>query len=257
MTLFVSPDDAPTSAASTSSTSRPEPSSTTVSRCASPSRETMSTTSVSPSRAGPVAGGDELRDRLAQRVELLHDELLGHLGLGPADLELRPVDDVDLRLHRHGRRELPVAVLRGRELVVVLRLRDGPDARPRGGVPEPAADVAVDRLGHDPLLAETLLEHGIGTLPGRKPGIFTDSARSDVACSTAWWTSWAGTSTFSRTVSPPSSSTCAVIGPFKQRPRGPSRALAPARRRAARSRRAARGPARSTSTPDRRAAQST
>ena len=26
---------------------------------------------------------------------------------------------------------------------------------------------------------------GIGTLPGRKPGIFTDEARSEVACSTA------------------------------------------------------------------------
>ena len=104
----------------------------------------------------PLAGGDELGDRLAQRLELLGDELLGHLGVGPADLELGPVDDVDLRLHGHGRGELPVRLVAGGELVVVLRLRDGADARAGGGVPEPAADVAVDRLGHDPLLAEPL-----------------------------------------------------------------------------------------------------
>ena len=107
---------------------------------------------------GPVAGGHELGDGLAQRLELLGDELLRHLGLGLADLELGPVDDVDLRLHGHGRGELPVRLVIGRELVVVLRLRDGPDARARGRVPEPAADVAVDRLGHDPLLAEPLGE---------------------------------------------------------------------------------------------------
>ena len=156
MTVFVSPAEAPTSAASTSSTSRPEPSSTTVSRCASPSGETMSTTSVSPFLRRPLAGGHELGDRLAQRLELLRDQLLRHLGVGLADLELGPVDDVDLRLHGHGRGELPVGLVPGRQLVVVLRLRDRPDPRAGGGVPEPAADVAVDRLGHDPLLAEPL-----------------------------------------------------------------------------------------------------
>ena len=111
---------------------------------------------MSPSCAGRSLGGDELGDRLAQRLELLRDELLGHLGVGLADLELGPVDDVDLRLHGHGRGELPVRLVAGRELVVVLRLRDRADARAGGGVPEPAADVAVDRLGHDPLLAEPL-----------------------------------------------------------------------------------------------------
>ena len=58
---------------------------------------------------GPVPGGHELGDGLAQRLELLRDELLRHLGLGLADLELGPVDDVDLRLYGHGRGELPVA----------------------------------------------------------------------------------------------------------------------------------------------------
>ena len=36
----------------------------------------------------PVLGGDELGDRLAQRLELLRDELLRHLGVRPPDLEL-------------------------------------------------------------------------------------------------------------------------------------------------------------------------
>ena len=119
----------------------------------------MSTTSVSPSRAGRSVGGDELGDGVAQRLELLRDELLGHLGLGPADLELSPVDDLDLGLHGHGRLEPPGGAVLGREVVLVLRLRDGTDAGASGGVPEPAGDVAVDRLRVDPLLAEPLYEH--------------------------------------------------------------------------------------------------
>src|SRR5215212_9874471 len=43
-----------------------------------------------------------------------------------------------------------------------------------------------------------------------------DAARSDAACSTAWWTSPAGTSTVSRTRSPSSCSTCVCIGPLNQ-----------------------------------------
>src|SRR4051812_23035377 len=51
-----------------------------------------------------------------------------------------------------------------------------------------------------------------GTLPARKPGILTRSARSWVACSTAWCTSLAGTSTVRRTRSPSSCSSWASIG---------------------------------------------
>ena len=108
---------------------------------------------------GAVLGGHELGDRLAQRLELLGDELLGHLGVRLADLERRPVDDVDLRLHGHRRREPPGGFVLGRQLVVELRLRDRPDPRSGGRVPEPAADVAVDRLGVDALLAEPLQQH--------------------------------------------------------------------------------------------------
>src|SRR5205814_310079 len=52
----------------------------------------------------------------------------------------------------------------------------------------------------------------IGTLPGRKPGTFTRPARSCVACSIAWLTSPAGTSTVSLTRSSASCSTWACIG---------------------------------------------
>src|SRR5436190_10332357 len=58
---------------------------------------------------------------------------------------------------------------------------------------------------------------GIGTLPLRKPGILTLSARSDAACSTAWWTSACGTSTVSRTLLSGSSSTWALTEPLDQR----------------------------------------
>src|SRR3954464_5864560 len=57
---------------------------------------------------------------------------------------------------------------------------------------------------------------GIGTLPLRKPGIRTVRARSEAACSTAWCTSCAGTSTVSLTLSSASSSTWGAIGALNQ-----------------------------------------
>ena len=108
---------------------------------------------------GPVLDGGELGDGLAQRFELLVDELLRHLGLGVGHLELRPVGRLGLRLDRDGRGELEVAVLRARQLVVVLGRRDRADVRRRGGVHEPAADVALDRLGEDALAADPRLQH--------------------------------------------------------------------------------------------------
>ena len=45
------------------------------------------------------------------------------------------------------------------QLEIVLRLRDRAHARLRRGVPEPAADVALDRLRHQPLAADLLHEH--------------------------------------------------------------------------------------------------
>src|SRR5438132_5926758 len=57
---------------------------------------------------------------------------------------------------------------------------------------------------------------GIGTFPLRKPGILTVSARSDAACSTAWWTSARDTSTVIRTLLSGSSSTWVGIEPLEQ-----------------------------------------
>ncbi len=112
---------------------------------------------VAVARGAPL-GGDQLRNGLAQRLELLLDELGRHLRLGPRHLEPDPVHDLDLRLHGHRRDEVPFGIVGARQLVVVLGLRDRPDARPGSRVPEPAGDVAVDGLGVDALLAEPLDE---------------------------------------------------------------------------------------------------
>src|SRR5438874_3002995 len=64
-------------------------------------------------------------------------------------------------------------------------------------------------------LPTRLTRSGIGTLPLRKPGIRTLAARSLAACSTAWWTSCAGTWTVSLTLSSPTfSTTFAIAGPL-------------------------------------------
>src|SRR5947208_395879 len=57
---------------------------------------------------------------------------------------------------------------------------------------------------------------GIGTLPLRNPGMRTDCARSVAACSTAWCTSCAGTSTVSLTLFSASSSTFAICKALNQ-----------------------------------------
>ncbi len=90
--------------------------------------------------------GDELCDRGAQRLQLALDELLGHLGVRRGHLEPAPVGHFGGRLHGDLGGEAEGLVLGGRHVVVELRLRDGPDARVLGCVPEPAADVALDRL---------------------------------------------------------------------------------------------------------------
>ncbi len=59
-------------------------------------------------------------------------------------------------------------------------------------------------------------ETGAGIFPLRKPGIFTLSDRSDIACSTAWRTWSDETSTVRRTRFSPRFSTAVGIGPFNQ-----------------------------------------
>ena len=52
-----------------------------------------------------------------------------------------------------------------RQLVLVLGQRDGIHPRARGGVPEPTADVALDRLRHQPFATDALQEHLARHLP--------------------------------------------------------------------------------------------
>jgi hypothetical protein len=101
----------------------------------------------------------ELSDRLAQRLELLVDELLGHLRLREGHLKLRPVRGLGLRLHGDRGGELKLVVLRARQFVVVLGRGNGPDACAGRCVQEPAADVALDRLAEDPLAPDARLQH--------------------------------------------------------------------------------------------------
>ena len=91
-------------------------------------------------------------------LELGVDRLGRHLRLVPRHLERRPVGRLGLRLHLDGRGERPVVALARRQLVLVLGLGDRIHARPRGRVPEPAADVALDCLRVQALLADALHE---------------------------------------------------------------------------------------------------
>ena len=92
-------------------------------------------------------------------LELRVDGLLRHLGLVPRHLERRPVGRLGLRLHLDGRREDPVVAFARRQLVLVLAAARPGSTRARvRRVPEPAADVALDRLLVDALLADALHE---------------------------------------------------------------------------------------------------
>ena len=102
---------------------------------------------------------------LLQQLELRLHDVLRDFDLVPRHLERRPVGRLRLRLHLDGRREDPVLLVGGRQLELVLRHRNRVDARAGGGVPEPAADVAVDRLLVDALAADALHEERHRHLP--------------------------------------------------------------------------------------------
>ncbi len=101
---------------------------------------------------------DELGDGALEQLELRLHRLLRHLDLVLRHLERRPVGRLGLRLHLDGRREDPVLLVGRRQLELVLGHRDRVDARAGGGIPEPAADVAVDRLLVDALASDALHE---------------------------------------------------------------------------------------------------
>ena len=107
----------------------------------------------------PSVDRREVGGRRLHLLQRLLDELGGNVGLRRRHLERRPVGKLGLGLHRDRRREAPVARVAVGKLVAELGLLDRVDARLRSRVPEPAADVALDRLGVETLLADALLEH--------------------------------------------------------------------------------------------------
>ena len=106
-----------------------------------------------------VLDRDELGDRRAKGLELALDQLLRNIRLRSGHLEPGPLGDLRRRLNRELGGEIERLVLGARHVVVELGLRNGPDARIVGGVPEPAADVGLDGLGEDAVAAEPRLEH--------------------------------------------------------------------------------------------------
>ena len=107
----------------------------------------------------PSVDGREVGCGRLHLVQRLLDELGGNVRLGGRHLERRPVGKLRLRLHGDRRRERQSLPSPSGSVVAVLGLLDRTDARLRRCVPEPAADVAVDRLRVQALLADALLEH--------------------------------------------------------------------------------------------------
>src|SRR5205085_12672806 len=102
--------------------------------------------------------GREVGGRRLHFLQRLLDELGGNVGLRRGDLEHRPVGKLWLRLYGDRRREAPVAPVAVGQVVAELRLLDRVDARLCSRVPEPAADMALDRLRVQALLADALLQ---------------------------------------------------------------------------------------------------
>jgi hypothetical protein len=109
-------------------------------------------------RRAPV-DGRELSDGRAQRLDLRVDCLGRHVRVDRRHLKRLPVGCGWLGLHRDGGREAPAHLVGSGQLVVVGGLLDRADAGARGGVPEPAADVALDGLAVDALAAELGHQH--------------------------------------------------------------------------------------------------
>ena len=159
----------------------PTPSSTTVSRCASPfGADEVDDERVALLR-GPVVGGDELGDRLAQRLELR----VARAPPAPRPRRAAPRASSSRRSRGVGCTSTVAVKLHGSSRVLgssnsYSGVGDRAEARAaRRRAPEPAADVAVDGLGVDPVLAECARRApGVGIFPLRKPGILTVSERS-------------------------------------------------------------------------------
>ena len=116
----------------------------------------MSITTTSPGWAGRCSTGDELGHAPAQdRRARASTSSAGHLGLGNADLELRPVGQLRRWDDRDRGSEAEGLALVGRPVADVhLGARHRPDARRRRRVPEPAVQVAANGLLPERLSAD-------------------------------------------------------------------------------------------------------
>ena len=140
-----------------------------------PAALTRSTTTVSPSCTGRPSTGASSATRAAERRRARRRRPpAAPSASGLPHLELRPVGELGLRLDVELGGEAPVPVVGRRQLVVVLGLRDGSDAR-RGRPRSRTSRRCGSRPPRvEPLLADALrASTGIGTLPWRKPGILT------------------------------------------------------------------------------------
>ena len=125
-----------------------------MSRCVSPDGSTRSTTSVSPSRAGrPSAGASSATDsRSASSSASTASCGTSTSARGTSSVVQSTISGSGCTSTVAAKRPRLVGVRR--ELELVLGLGDRAHAAARRGAPEPAADVAVDRLGVDPVLPE-------------------------------------------------------------------------------------------------------
>ena len=128
---------------------------------------------MSPSWAGRSSTGDSSATVDAQHVQLVLDELLGHLRLGVR----RPRAVVQSATSGFGSTAtvaVKLPVLRRRTSAARSRARAAPTGRIRGratAFQNQPRDVALDRLRVEALLADAAdTSTGIGTLPLRKPG---------------------------------------------------------------------------------------
>ena len=165
----MSPTEAPTSACSISATSRPVPSSTTVSDWPSPFASARSTTSVSPSCAGRSSAGasSAIEPRSASSSAWTSCSGISASCLGTSSVVQSTISGVGctstVALNVHGS-----ASEAGSSKSYCGR-RDRPQPRARGRVPEPAADVGLDRLRPEPVLAHVREQHLARHLPLAEP----------------------------------------------------------------------------------------
>ena len=109
------------------------------------------------------------RRALAEGLELLVERVLGHLGLGPSDLEAPPLAQRRLRAHLDRGLEGQVALV-GHPVQVELRVVDRHDTGLGHRLRVPLAQRALEHLLHDRVAADALHDDLGRRLAGPEPG---------------------------------------------------------------------------------------